>query len=278
MAGTHFSLDQLRTTYRVAEPDAALRVRQSDATQVTTAERGFGGRVVTFFKPEAQGNRAIGESLLRGLQEAYGPDAGATAFQMVRGGVRAGNDVAIDASKPITARQACQIEDLARALSTEQRRDAAAASALRFAPDAPGFVQVAADAGLDPATLGDDRKELYQRLLQQRVLEAGRFGEPDAPPLRPDQLRDLAASTLGLVAALDDDGVAAAQARLAEQQDSGASLLHDLAHPASKGAGLAQALLRFELAAMAGAKDVVQGGTGAEAGQTEERVFMQFAG
>ena len=53
MAGTHFSLDQLRTTYRVAEPDAALRVRQSDATQVTTAERGFGGRVVTFFKPDA---------------------------------------------------------------------------------------------------------------------------------------------------------------------------------------------------------------------------------
>ena len=180
---------------------------------------------------------------------------------MVRGGVRAGNDVAIDASKPITARQAREIEDLARALSTEQRRNLGAASALSLAPDAPGFAQLAADAGVDAEALGDDRKELYQRLLQQRVLEAGRFGDPNGPPLSHDQLRDLAASTLGRVAALGDDGVAAAQARLAEQQDAGASLLRELGRPGSDGARLAHGLLRFELAAMASAKDVAQGGT-----------------
>ena len=256
MSEARFNLDQLRTAYRSAAADAILRVRQSNPGEVTTAERGFSGRVVTFFRPDKEGNSAIGASLLNGLKQEYGDAAGTAAFRLVRDGIPGSG---FDASKPITARQAHQMEDFARSLSVAGRRDALLASATPMLDGQPGFPAIATQAGVDATQLTADQKELYGRLLQQRVLADGEFGRVGAPLPDGGTLREIAAATLVTVAAMDPEAVAQSEARLADQQFAGSALLRGLGTTGGDPRSLALDLARFERLAVNTEQDVAPG-------------------
>ncbi|MBT9289015.1 hypothetical protein [Prosthecodimorpha staleyi] len=145
-------------------------VRIDSQDQVTTAKRGFFGRLVRFFAPsiEHRETRDTAHALLKSLRTKYGPEVGTEAFMKVRQDLRYGRkgELMMDVAKPLTVRQVRDAIETAKTLSR------AGKLADQFDPKTGDrFDQIAKKAGVDPSTLSEDQMTFFAARLKGTAVQ-----------------------------------------------------------------------------------------------------------
>lgn len=178
-------------------------VRIDSQDQVTTAKRGFFGRLVRFFAPsiEHRETRDTAHALLKSLRTKYGPEVGTEAFMKVRQDLRYGRqgELMMDVAKPLTVRQVRDAIETAKTLSR------AGKLAGQFDPKTGDrFDQIAKKAGVDPSTLTEDQMSFFAARLKGTAVQ---MQSESHEKVSVEDLDRPAAKLLKYVASLDPEAL-----------------------------------------------------------------------
>ncbi|KPL54616.1 hypothetical protein ABB55_22280 [Prosthecomicrobium hirschii] len=186
-------------------------VRIDSQDQVTTAKRGFFGRVVRFFNPSIQNSetRETAGQLLKSLRAKYGNEVGTEAFMRARSDLRISRNgnLFVDVSKPITAREVRVALQEAKKLKKEL------AGVSELSPyGGSRFDDLAKKVGVDPDTLTGAQKRFYSQRLKDMALSdnvgrqrhAQKNGDEHPSFASADDLEKIAGKLLKYAAGLDD--------------------------------------------------------------------------
>lgn len=178
-------------------------VRIDSQDQVTTAKRGFFGRLVRFFAPsiEHRETRDTAHALLKSLRTKYGPEVGTEAFMKVRQDLRYGRkgELMMDVAKPLTVRQVRDAIETAKTLSR------AGKLAGQFDPKTGDrFDQIAKKAGVDPSTLTEDQMSFFAARLKGTAVQ---MQSESHEKISVEDLDRPAAKLLKYVASLDPEAL-----------------------------------------------------------------------
>ena len=155
--------------FKAVQSTENKEVRINSQDQVTTAKRGFLGRVVRFFSPSVEKNetREMAGQFLKSLRAKYGNEVGTEAFMRARSDLRIGRNgsLFIDVSKPITAREVRVALQEAKKLKQEL------AGASELSPyGGSRFDSLAKKVGVDPDALTGAQKRFFSQRLKDMAL------------------------------------------------------------------------------------------------------------